>query len=493
MVRTQKLRVLFITSEIYPVCKTGGLGDVSAALPMALQHLQTDIKILLPGYPSVLQGVKYKKAVHEFNDLQHFPPATLLSGKLALSKTESLPVFVIDCPGLYVREGGPYLDAQGRDWPDNSLRFGLLSKIGAILSSDVSPLKWRPNIAHCNDWQSGLTPAYLHFHPGQKAATVMTIHNLAFQGVFAPGTVIQLGLPSSSFNIEGVEYYGNLSFLKAGVYYAEHITTVSPNYAQEIQSEPLGFGMQGLLTTRNDKLTGIVNGIDTDKWNPETDTYLAKNYSGEKLSGKIVNKKALQQHMGLDIDDDIPLLGVISRLSYQKGTDLLIQIAPELVKLPAQLVILGSNHVELEQQLMLLAKMYPHAIAVQTGFDEALSHLIEAGADCFLMPSRFEPCGLNQMYSQHYGTLPIVHATGGLLDTVVNYTPSSLTKGTASGFLFHPITLDSLLKAIQFAIDTYQNKKTWRKLQRNAMSKDFSWQASAIAYQEIYRSLIHST
>ncbi len=197
--------------------------------------------------------------------------------------------------------------------------------------------------------------------------------------------------------------------------------------------------------------------------------------------------------MGLDIDDDIPLLGVISRLSYQKGTDLLIQIAPELVKLPAQLVILGSNHVELEQQLILLAKMYPHAIAVQTGFDEALSHLIEAGADCFLMPSRFEPCGLNQMYSQHYGTLPIVHATGGLLDTVVNYTPSSLTKGTASGFLFHPITVDSLLKAIQFAIDTYQNKKTWRKLQKNAMSKDFSWQASAIAYQEIYRSLIHST
>lgn len=493
MVRTQKLRVLFITSEIYPICKTGGLADVSAALPIALQHLQTDIKILLPGYPSVLKGIKYKKAVYEFNDLQHFPPAVLLSGKLPLSKTESLSVFVIDCPGLYVREGGPYLDEQGRDWPDNSLRFGLLSKIGAILSSDISPLKWRPDIAHCNDWQSGLTPAYLHFHPGQKAATVMTIHNLAFQGVFAPGTVIQLGLPPSSFNMEGVEYYGNLSFLKAGVYYAEHITTVSPNYAKEIQSEPLGFGMQGLLKVRNDKLTGIVNGIDTEKWNPETDTYLAKNYSQEKLSDKIVNKKALQQHMGLDIDDDILLLGVISRLSYQKGTDLLIQIAPELVKLPVQLVILGSNHIELEQQLILLAKMYPHAIAVRTGFDEALSHLIEAGADCFLMPSRFEPCGLNQMYSQHYGTMPIVHATGGLLDTVVNYTPSSLKKGTASGFLFHPITVDGLLKAIQFAIDTYQNKKTWRKLQRNAMSKDFSWQASAMAYQEIYRSLIHST
>jgi len=491
MPRLQKLRVLFITSEIYPLCKTGGLGDVSASLPMALQNLQTDIKILLPGYPSVLLGVKYKRKVAEFKDLQHFPSTTLLSGKLALSKTESLSVFIIDCPELYAREGGPYLDAEGHDWPDNVLRFGLLSKIGAILSSDTSPLSWRPDIAHCNDWQSGLTPAYLHFHSGAKAPTLITIHNLAFQGNFAPESVTQLGLPAASFNTEGIEYYGNLSFLKAGVYYANHITTVSPNYAKEIQEEPLGFGMQGLLARRNDQLTGIVNGIDTEKWNTETDPYLAKNYSSKKLSDKAFNKKALQQRMGLNVDDAIPLFAVISRLTYQKGTDLLIQIVPDLVKLPAQLVILGSTHVELEAQLIALAEKYPYAVAVTIGFDEALAHLIEAGADCFLMPSRFEPCGLNQMYSQRYGTPPIVHATGGLVDTVVNYdTPGTLANGTASGFSFSPITTDALFDAIQMAIDTYRNKKDWQKLQRNAMAKDFSWQASATAYQEIYRSLL---
>lgn len=490
MPRAQKLRVLFITSEIYPLCKTGGLGDVSASLPTALQNLQTDIKILLPGYPSVLQGVKYKRKVAEFKDLQHFPPTTLLSGKLTLSKTESLSVLVIDCPGLYDREGGPYLDAEGRDWPDNALRFGLLSKIGAMLSSDASPLAWQPDITHCNDWQSGLTPAYLHFYAGAKAPTLITIHNLAFQGNFAPGSVIQLGLPAASFNVEGIEYYGNLSFLKAGIYYANHITTVSPNYAKEIQQEPLGFGMQGLLATRSDQLTGIVNGIDTEKWNSETDPYLAKNYSSKKLSDKTFNKKALQQQMGLTVDDSIPLFGVISRLTYQKGTDLLIQIVPDLVKLPAQLIILGSTHVELEAQLMLLAETYPHAVAVTIGFDESLAHLIEAGADCFLMPSRFEPCGLNQMYSQRYGTPPIVHATGGLVDTVVNYSSSSLANGTASGFSFSPITTDALFSAIQLAMDTYRNKKNWQKLQKNAMTKDFSWQASAAAYQEIYRSLL---
>lgn len=490
MQNAQKLKVLFITSEIYPLCKTGGLGDVSASLPVALQNLQTDIKILLPGYPSVMQGVKYKRKVAEFKELQHFPPTTLLAGKLALSKTESLSVLVIDCPGLYAREGGPYLDASGHDWPDNALRFGLLSKIGAILSSDASPLKWQPDIAHCNDWQSGLTPAYLHFHLGAKAPTVITIHNLAFQGNFAPGTVIQLGLPASSFNVHGVEYYGNLSFLKAGIYYADHITTVSSNYAKEIQKEPLGFGMQGLLTTRSKQLTGIINGIDIEKWNPETDPHLAKNYNSKKLSNKSFNKAALQQRMGLDVDDAIPLFGVISRLTYQKGTDLLIQIIPDLVKLPAQLVILGSTHVELEAQLMSLAKAYPHAIAVKIGFDEALSHLIEAGSDCFLMPSRFEPCGLNQMYSQRYGTPPIVHATGGLVDTVVNLTPDTLANGTASGFSFSPITIGNLFSTIQLVVETYRNTKTWQKLQKNAMAKDFSWQASAAAYQEIYRSLI---
>lgn len=339
MPRSQKLRVLFVTSEVYPLCKTGGLGDVSAALPVALRALNSDVRLLVPGYPQVMAGVKYKYKIAEFNALSQFPPASLLSARLSLNKTESIPVFVIDCPGLYNREGGPYMDAFGHDWPDNALRFGLLSKIGAILGSDDSPIAWYPHIVHCNDWQSGLTPAYLHFYSGKKAATMMTIHNLAFQGIFPSGSVVQLGLPSGSFDINGVEYYGNLSFLKAGLYYADQITTVSPNYAKEIQTEPLGFGLQGLLATRQSDLTGIINGIATTEWDPETDRYLVKNYNSKSLSNKTVNKTALQQQMGLAVDAHVPLLGVVSRLSHQKGIDLLIQIAPQLIKIPAQLVV----------------------------------------------------------------------------------------------------------------------------------------------------------
>jgi starch synthase len=482
-------RVLFITSEIYPLCKTGGLGDVSAALPAALRTLQADVRLLLPGYPQVLAGVKYKSRIAEFSQLQQFPPSSLLSARLSLSKSERIPVFVIDCPGLFHREGGPYMDTLGRDWPDNALRFGLLSKIGAILASDASPIAWRPHIAHCNDWQSGLTPAYLHFHSGKKAATVMTIHNLAFQGIFPPGSAVQLGLPPDSFDINGVEYYGNLSFLKAGLYYADHITTVSPNYAEEIQTAPLGFGLQGLLATRHRHLTGIINGIATNEWDPATDPHLVKNYSSKKLPDKAANKIALQQQMGLAVDADIPLFGVVSRLNHQKGTDLLIQVAPQLVKIPAQLVVLGSDQAELEHQLSTLTQTYPDAIAVRIGFNEALSHLIEAGADCFLMPSRFEPCGLNQMYSQRYGTPPIVHATGGLLDTVVDCTPATLAEGSASGFLFDPMTANNLLTTIKRAALTYHDKKTWQHLQKNGMARDFSWHASATAYRKIYESL----
>ncbi len=490
MPSSQGLRVLFITSEVYPLCKTGGLGDVSTALPAALRTLQTDVRLLLPGYPQVQAGVKYKSKVAEFSELQQFPPSSLLSARLSLSKSEHIPVFVIDCPGLFHREGGPYMDTLGRDWPDNALRFGLLSKIGAILASDASPIAWRPHIAHCNDWQSGLTPAYLHFHPGKKAATVMTIHNLAFQGIFPPESAVQLGLPPDSFDINGVEYYGNLSFLKAGLYYADHITTVSPNYAEEIQTKPLGFGLQGLLAARRRHLTGIINGIATNEWNPATDPHLVKNYSSKKLSDKAANKIALQQQMGLAVDADIPLFGVVSRLNHQKGTDLLIHVAPQLVKIPAQLVVLGSDHAELEHQLSMLTQIYPDAIAVRIGFNEALSHLIEAGADCFLMPSRFEPCGLNQMYSQNYGTPPVVHATGGLLDTVVDCTPTTLTEGSASGFLFDPMTSDNLLSTIKRAALTYHNKKAWQRLQKNGMAKDFSWHTSAAAYRKIYRSLL---
>lgn len=485
----KNLRILFVTPEVFPLCKTGGLGDVSAALPAALRVLKADIRLLLPGYPIVLAGLKSKRRVAKFDLQPYFPPATLLSSRLQINESVSVPLYVIHCPELYRREGGIYLDNNGYDWQDNAQRFGLLSKIGALLASDASPLAWLPDVVHCNDWQSGLTPAYLHFHPGKKAASLMTLHNLAFQGNFAPDTVTKLDLPVESFNMYGVEYYGNLSFLKAGIYYADHISTVSPNYAQEIQHGPLGFGLQGLLAERGNDISGIVNGIDTALWNPATDPHLVKKYTSRNLSAKAANKLALQQTMGLECNPAIPLFGVVSRLTHQKGSDILPQVAPMLVNLPAQLVLLGSGDTLLEQQLVTLAQNFPTHIAVRIGYDEALSHLITAGADCFLMPSRFEPCGLNQMYSQHYGTPPIVHATGGLVDTVVNLTPETLASKNATGFHFHEMTVDSFMQAIKRAVDAYHDTKLWRSLQRNGMQKDFSWQASAQAYQSIYSLL----
>ncbi len=484
------LSVLFITSEVHPLSKTGGLGDVSAALPAALRGLGVDVRLLVPGYPQVLAGLKHKRKVAELGDLAQFPPAVLLSARLPVSASADVPVFIIDCPGLYRREGGPYLDAAGRDWPDNALRFGLLAKVGAILASDDSPLVWRPQVIHCNDWQSGLTPAYLHFHRGTKAATLMAVHNLAFQGVFPPGSVTQLGLPAASFDINGVEYHGKMSFLKAGLYYADHIVSVSPTYAREIQTAPLGFGLQGLLAGRRKHLSGIINGIDTVEWDPATDPCLVRNYTAGRLAAKAANKRALQQALGLTADPDILLFGAVGRFTHQKGYDLLLQVALQLIRLPAQLVILGNGEAALEQQLALLAKTHPGKIAVRIGFDEALSHLIEAGADSFLMPSRFEPCGLNQMYSQRYGTPPLVHATGGLRDTVVDCTPATLANGSASGFLFHPMTPGNFLAAIRRVSIAYQDKPTWRRLQKNCMTKDFSWRSSAAAYREIYLSLL---
>lgn len=489
------LNVLFVTPEIYPLNKTGGLGDVSAALPAALRELKVDARVLIPGYPQVLAGLKNKQKIAEFPDQAPFPPSVLLSAKLPSdgcggeNGPARLPLFIIDCPVLFCREGGPYTDTSGRSWTDNALRFGLLSKIGALLASDASPLFWRPQVVHCNDWQSGLVPAYLHFHSGEKAASLMTIHNLAFQGTFPPDTVAELGLPTESFDMNGLEYYGSMSFLKGGLYYANHVSTVSPTYAREIQTEPLGFGMEGLLAARHEHISGIVNGIASE-WNPSTDPHIARNYAITNLAAKADNKIALQQLLGLRIEADTPLFGAVGRFTHQKGYDLLLKIAPQIADLPAQLAILGSGDAILEQELARIAKNRSGTIAVRIGFDEKLAHLIEAGADSFLMPSRFEPCGLNQMYSQRYGTPPLVHATGGLCDTVVDCAPATLTDRSASGFLFNDMTSGNLLGAIRRTVDTYHDKTVWRQLMRNGMAKDFSWRASAEAYRKIYLSLL---
>ena len=483
---TRKIPALFVTSEAAPLVKTGGLADVSGSLPVALMHQGVDVRVLMPGYPAVMEGVKSKGRLTSFPALGELPASQVLAGKLP----GGVPLLIVDCPRLYERPGGPYQDTTGKDWADNDLRFGLLGYVAAMLSTSQSPVSWRPQILHCNDWQAGLAPAYLRYMPGEHARSVMTIHNLAYQGVFPPVTVSRLGLAPSSFSPDGVEYYGNMSFLKAGLFYADHVTTVSPNYAQEIQREPLGMGMQGLLAHRAAHLTGILNGIDTDAWDPESDPYIAKYYNASRLPVKLENKRALQGRLGLEANDDIPLLGSVGRFTHQKGFDLLLQCVPDLLKLPVQLAVLGSGDAELQESWQALARSHAGKIGVQIGYDESLAHQIEAGADLFVMPSRFEPCGLNQMYSQRYGTPPIVHATGGLVDSVVDATPEAIAARTATGFAFAPMSRPALLAAVTRAVTAYRDKKLWRQLQKNGMGRDFSWEASAQRYVELYRALL---
>jgi len=479
-----KLKVLFATSEVAPLIKTGGLADVSGALPAALRALGVDVRVLLPGYRPVLAQLERPRTVARFETLKGFPASRLISAVMP----NGVPLLVLDCPELYQRDGGPYQGPDGRDWDDNALRFGLLSKMAAILGCDVSPLRWRPDLVHCNDWQTGLTPAYLYF--AQGAPSIMTVHNLAFQGIFPASTVQELQLPPSCFSMYGVEYYGMLSFLKAGLFYANHITTVSPNYAQEIQHEKFGFGLQGLLATRSNDLTGILNGIDEQEWNPASDPHLIRNYSAARMAGKAVNKEALQSKLGLNLAPDLPLLGLVGRFTHQKGVDLVLEIASKLTRLPAQLALLGSGDAQLQKRARSLSHRYPGKIGAYLGFDEALSHQIEAGADIFLMPSLFEPCGLNQMYSQRYGTPPVVHAVGGLADSVVDCTDETLNDGTASGFAFNDASGEQLLATIRRAVALYHKPVKWKQLQKNCMSKPLGWDHSAAAYKAVYEKVL---
>lgn len=480
-----ELKVLYVTSEIAPLIKTGGLADVSGALPVALRKIDVDVRVLVPGYPQVISQLGPHEVVANFPHLPGYPSCRLI---FSIMKS-GVPLLVLDCPVLYQRDGGPYSDPNGHDWQDNPLRFGLLSRVAAVLGCGESPLSWRPDLVHGNDWQTGLTGVYLSVAPA-PVPNVMTIHNLAFQGNFRPKKVELLHLPAASFNVNGIELYGNMSFLKAGLYYAHHITTVSPNYAREIQEPELGFGLQGLLHARRSDITGILNGIDTDEWNPETDRHLAAPFSSDRLAGKAKNKEALQGRMGLDIDPEVPLLGVVSRLTHQKGLDLLLEIVPRLLELPVQLVILGSGEAHMQHTARALAAEYPGKVAALIGFDEGLSHLVEAGADIFVMPSRFEPCGLNQFYSQRYGTPPIVHHTGGLADSVVDCTPGSLKDGTASGFVFDGMSEENLYATVLRAASLFRDKRKWKSLCKNCMTKDFSWETSARAYRRVYQQVL---
>jgi len=481
----QALRILFATPECAPWAKTGGLADVSAALPEALAARGLDLRVLMPAYRPVLAAVAARRIVARRAADAHFPAAEVLEAQLP----NGVPAWLLHCPALYDRAGGPYQDASGADWADNALRFGLLSRAAAWLSGSEAPLAWRPHVVHGNDWQCALVPAFLRFAERRRPASLQCVHNLAFQGLFPPRTVAALGLPAESFTPEGMEFFGRMSFLKAGLVYADAIATVSPSYALEIQRAPLGFGLQGLLAARSAQLHGILNGIDAREWDPARDAYIARGYDAASLEGKHENKHALQERLGLPRAAAPMLFGFVARVTEQKGADLVAQLAPRLASLGAQLAVLGTGERAIERALLEAAHVLPHSVAARIAFDEPLSHLVMAGADAFLMPSRFEPCGLNQMYGQRYGTPPVAHATGGLRDTIVDASPASLAAGSASGFLFREPTAEAFWSAIERAHAAWRDAPTWRALQANGMAKNFGWDASAAAYARLYARL----
>ncbi len=476
-------RILAVASEMFPLIKTGGLADVVGALPKALGALGLEVRTLVPGYPAVLGKLGQARRVAGLDDLFGG------RGELLTADLDGAQVLVLEAPHLYDRPGGPYQAPGGQDWPDNARRFAALawaaSEIGQGRLGD-----WRPDIVHAHDWQAGLAPAYLALSGSPHPPTILTIHNIAFQGQFGAYLLPELRLPPRAWAVDGVEYYGGIGFLKGGLQYADAITTVSPTYAREIQREPLGFGLHGLLAARRAALHGIANGIDLAAWDPSTDRLIAQRYDADRLTAKAFNKEALQERLGLPREPRAPLLGMVSRLTRQKGIDLVVEVAREIVGLPAQLVVLGAGERDLEAQLEELARANAQRIAVRIGYDEPLAHLIEAGADAFLMPSRFEPCGLNQMYSLRYGTPPIARATGGLADTIVDATPQSIADGTATGFHFAEESPLALLAAVERAAELYRDAKAWRQIQRAGMAADFGWGAAAQRYAALYADLV---
>jgi starch synthase len=485
--KNSRLAVLFATSEVYPLVKTGGLADVSSALPAALRNLGVDCRLLLPAYATLIDQTHAEPVGGTWLPLTVAPPVQLYLGAMPDS---GVPVYLVASPELYERAGGPYVDEVGNDWEDNAVRFGVLSKVGADIAIGRESVSWRPAVVHSNDWQTGMLPAYLALSRGGTPPVLASIHNLTYQGNFPVHMLPKLGLPWASFQQHGVEFFGNVSFLKAALFYSDWITTVSPTYAKEICTAEFGAGMEGLLSHRRSRLTGILNGIDTDAWNPATDQLIESRYDVDNLQRKFANTKALRSRLRLDTAIDAALAGMVSRMTWQKGSDLVLAVAEQLRNEPVQYAILGSGDAEIEQRWKRLARENPGRIAVHNDYDEELAHQIEAGADLFLMPSRFEPCGLNQMYSLRYGTPPIVRRTGGLADTVTDTTPATLASATATGFVFDGANAEALRSTLLRAMLVHRAAATWKQIQQQAMALDFGWRSSAERYLEIYRQLV---
>jgi len=481
------VKILFVASEAHPLIKTGGLGDVCGSLPAALTALGADVRLLLPGYHDALRHAGPLKPVAQIVLPLLAKPATLLEGTLPGTRVQT---WLIDFPPAYDRPGNPYLNAYGHPWHDNAARFGLLARVAAAIARRAAGLAWRPDVVHCHDWQTGLVPVLLAQEP-ERPATVFTIHNLAYQGLFPRETLTALGLSDAFWSPERLEFHGQLSFIKGGLVYADRLTTVSPSYAREILTPEFGDGLDGLLRHRAYVLSGILNGIDDRVWNPAHDSHLVAGYSADRFAAKQQNKTALQRQLGLPASA-VPLIGMVGRLVEQKGVDLVLEALPQLMELPLQLALLGSGEAGYEDALRRAAEKYPQKLAVNIGYDETLAHRIEAGSDMFLMPSRFEPCGLNQLYSLRYGTVPIVRPVGGLADTVVDATPETLEAGTATGLVFDGATPAALIGALRRAFVLYADRRRWKRLALTGMRRDFSWGRSAGEYLELYDQFARS-
>lgn len=486
------MKILFACSELYPLVKTGGLADVAYNLPLALRHLGHQVRIVLPAYRSLLDELGHLRAVVKYSTRIDGYRVSLLQTNL---EDTAIAVYLVDCPELFDRSGGPYGEASGdQAWSDNAKRFALFCRMVALIAMDHTDQSWQPDIVHCNDWHTGLVPLLLAASK-PRPKTLFTIHNLAYQGLFSEEEFKALKLPEvvdgkRLWDYQAVEFYGQMSFMKAAIVFSDAVNTVSAGYAREVLTEQFGCGLEGLLQSIGPRFLGIANGIDNRLWDPCNDRLIDTVYGTSSLHRKIFNKLALQEAFYQPRNSDRLMLGVVSRLTEQKGIDLLLEALPLIMALPIDIVVLGSGDQSLEKALKQAAISYPSRIGVKLGYDEEIAHLIIAGADALLIPSRYEPCGLTQMYAQRYGTIPVAHGVGGLADSIIDIPPFSEDIADATGVLFWQHSTSALVEALQRLEFVYGNTLLWRDLQRAGMRKDFSWEESARDYAGLYRSLL---
>jgi starch synthase len=476
------LNALSVASEVFPLIKTGGLADVVGALPGALAKENIRLITLAPGYPAVLSKLENAETVHRYDNL-FGAEAQVLAGRAG-----GIEIFALDAPHFFSRSGNPYLGPDGVDWADNALRFAALARVGADIGKGAIAA-FAPDVVHVHDWQAALTPAYLHYDGGQRPGAIITVHNLAFQGVFSPTLLSAIGLLPQAMAIDGVEYFGSIGYLKAGLQFADRITTVSPTYAREIITPESGMGLDGLLRARANVVSGILNGIDDDVWNPATDAHLPQPFNAQRIDSRPRNKTVLQKRMDLTPNPDAPLFGIVTRISWQKGLDMLLAALPGLVASGAQLALLGSGEKALQEGFADAARHHAGSVGCVFAYDEGLAHLIQGGSDFLLVPSRFEPCGLTQLCALRYGAIPVVARVGGLADTIVDANEAALSAGVATGLQFAPPATSELTDAIGRAKRLFQDQASVRRTRLNGMRAEVSWRAPAKYYAALYRAI----